>query len=152
MVARSHDLDRSSSSPFLLLYSLFAGVHFFFFYKSFPDLTFNVQRSSFNICARFLMSSTCPSETFRLGPFNTPRIWTGLWQLSSNAWGSASVSKVRSGMARYVEMGYTAFGGYNLPAMPSPLLTSFLSDMVCSFATSIRHYGLTISNVKLSSG
>ncbi|KAF5378558.1 hypothetical protein D9615_007030 [Tricholomella constricta] len=48
-------------------------------------------------------------ETFRLGPFVTPRIWTGLWQLSSNAWGSASVSKVRQGMARHVELGYTAF-------------------------------------------
>ncbi|KIM37685.1 hypothetical protein M413DRAFT_448219 [Hebeloma cylindrosporum] len=55
------------------------------------------------------MAVNSPRETFRLGPFTTPRIWTGLWQLSSNAWGSASVSKVRSGMARHVEMGYTAF-------------------------------------------
>lgn len=79
------------------------------------------------------MASTCPSETFRLGPFSTPRIWTGLWQLSSNAWGSASVSKVRSGMARHVEMGYTAFGESNLLVISSSLLTSFLTDMVCSF-------------------
>lgn len=123
------------------------------FYKSFPDLRFKIQRSSFNICARFLMSSsTRPSETFHLGPFTTPRIWIGLWQLSSNAWGSASVSKVRSGMGRHVEMGYTAFGEHNPPAIPSSPLTSFLSDMVCSFATSIRHYGLTTSNVTFSSG
>jgi len=48
-------------------------------------------------------------ETFQLGPFVVPRIWTGLWQLSSNAWGSASASKIRLGMSRHVELGYTAF-------------------------------------------
>ncbi|TFK64864.1 Aldo/keto reductase [Pluteus cervinus] len=51
-------------------------------------------------------------ESFRLGPFTVPRIWTGLWQLSSNAWGSASVPKVRQGMARHVELGYTAFADH----------------------------------------
>lgn len=55
-----------------------------------------------------------PRETFRLGPFVTPRIWTGLWQLSSNAWGSASVSKIRHGMTRHAELGYTAFGTHSL--------------------------------------
>ncbi|KAG6848842.1 hypothetical protein H0H93_013562 [Arthromyces matolae] len=49
-------------------------------------------------------------ETFQLGPFIAPRIWTGLWQLSSNAWGTAPVSKIRQGMAKHVELGYTAFG------------------------------------------
>ncbi|KAF8200095.1 NADP-dependent oxidoreductase domain-containing protein [Pholiota molesta] len=58
------------------------------------------------------MSSLSHRETFRLGPFVVPRIWTGLWQLSSNAWGSASVGKVRQGMARHVEMGYTAFADH----------------------------------------
>lgn len=48
-------------------------------------------------------------ESFRLGPFVVPRVWTGLWQLSSNAWGSAPVAKVRQGMARHVRLGYTAF-------------------------------------------
>ncbi|KAK0448414.1 aldo/keto reductase [Desarmillaria tabescens] len=51
-------------------------------------------------------------ETFRLGPFQVPRIWTGLWQLSSNAWGSASVTKIRQAMARHVESGYTAFADH----------------------------------------
>jgi len=69
------------------------------------------------------MGSTPPRETFHLGPFTAPRIWTGLWQLSSNAWGSTSVSKVRSGMARYVEMGYTAFGERTLDAIISLVLT-----------------------------
>ncbi|KAF7334634.1 Aldo-ket-red domain-containing protein [Mycena venus] len=49
-------------------------------------------------------------ETFQLGPFTAPRLWTGLWQLSSNAWGTASVSKVRQAMGRHVQRGYTAFG------------------------------------------
>lgn len=56
------------------------------------------------------LSPTCARETFELGPFIVPRIWTGLWQLSSNAWGSASASKIRLGMSRHVELGYTAFG------------------------------------------
>lgn len=51
------------------------------------------------------------NETFTLGPFrDVPRIWSGLWQLSSNAWGSVPASKVRAEMLRYTELGYTAFG------------------------------------------
>jgi len=49
-------------------------------------------------------------ENFRLGLVTTPRIWTGLWQLSSNAWGSVSVQKIRQGMARHVKLGYNTFG------------------------------------------
>ncbi|KAJ3516668.1 hypothetical protein NLJ89_g981 [Agrocybe chaxingu] len=56
--------------------------------------------------------SNRPFETFEIGPFVAPRIWTGLWQLSSNAWGSASVPKIRQGMARHVDMGYTAFADH----------------------------------------
>lgn len=55
-------------------------------------------------------TATTTRETFQLGPFVVPRVWTGLWQLSSNAWGSAPASKVRQGMNRYVQLGYTAFG------------------------------------------
>ncbi|KAF8147887.1 NADP-dependent oxidoreductase domain-containing protein [Crassisporium funariophilum] len=58
------------------------------------------------------MSSSPPRETFRLGPFITPRIWNGLWQLSSNAWGSASVNKIRQGMVRHAAMGYTGFADH----------------------------------------
>ena len=49
-------------------------------------------------------------ETFPLGPFSPPRLWVGLWQLSSTAWGSAPAAKIREAMARHVEQGYTAFG------------------------------------------
>ena len=53
-------------------------------------------------------------ETFHLGPFVVPRLWNGLWQLSSNAWGSAPSSKIRLQMAEYAERGYTAFGSFSL--------------------------------------
>lgn len=61
-------------------------------------------------------------ESFCLGPFVVPRVWTGLWQLSSNAWGSAPVAKVRRGMARHVKMGYTAFG--DLPSLGPTTIVS----------------------------
>ncbi|TFK50657.1 Aldo/keto reductase [Heliocybe sulcata] len=48
-------------------------------------------------------------ETFELGPFTVPRLWTGLWQLSSNAWGTAPAPKIRREMARHVDLGYIAF-------------------------------------------
>ncbi|KAG2754094.1 Aldo keto reductase [Suillus brevipes Sb2] len=53
-----------------------------------------------------------PKETFPLGPFTVPRVWVGLWQLSSNAWGSASAAKVRQAMARHINMGYNAFADH----------------------------------------
>src|SRR6267154_4145159 len=53
-----------------------------------------------------------PKETFLLGPFTVSRVWVGLWQLSSNAWGSASAAKIRQAMARHVEMGYNSFGEF----------------------------------------
>lgn len=48
-------------------------------------------------------------ETTTLGPFTVPRVWTGLWQLSSPAWGTAPSGKIRREMARHVSEGYTAF-------------------------------------------
>jgi len=56
-----------------------------------------------------LISSLKP-EHFNLGPMTVPRLWVGLWQLSSNAWGSAPVSKIREAMVRHADKGYTAFG------------------------------------------
>lgn len=55
------------------------------------------------------MTTDISLETFPLGPYRVPRLFTGLWQLSSNAWGSASTPKIRSQMAQYAEAGYTAF-------------------------------------------
>ncbi|KAF9076351.1 NADP-dependent oxidoreductase domain-containing protein [Rhodocollybia butyracea] len=53
-------------------------------------------------------SSSNGPEFFHLGPFVLPRLWTGLWQLSSNAWGTAPLPRIREAMARHVDIGYTA--------------------------------------------
>ncbi|KDQ49459.1 hypothetical protein JAAARDRAFT_143408 [Jaapia argillacea MUCL 33604] len=60
------------------------------------------------------MSTVAPPrpETFQLGPFTVPRLFTGLWQLSSNAWGTAPASKIRREMGRHVDLGYTAFADH----------------------------------------
>ncbi|PCH43905.1 Aldo/keto reductase [Wolfiporia cocos MD-104 SS10] len=51
-------------------------------------------------------------QYFRLGNRVVPRLFNGLWQLSSNAWGSAPTPKVRRQMVQYAEMGYTAFADH----------------------------------------
>lgn len=64
-------------------------------------------------------------ETFVLGPFQqVPRIWTGLWQLSGAAWGSAPASKIRAEMLKYTAQGYTAFGESAPPWIQRCLLGS----------------------------
>ncbi|TQB74822.1 hypothetical protein MPDQ_004264 [Monascus purpureus] len=49
------------------------------------------------------------TETFWLGDRELPRIFSGLWQLSGPAWGSAPASKIVSQFARHVGSGFTAF-------------------------------------------
>lgn len=51
-----------------------------------------------------------------LGPFSVPRLFVGLWQLSSNAWGTAPVSKIRAEMKRHVDEGFIAFGMFTTSA------------------------------------
>ncbi|EJD05263.1 Aldo/keto reductase [Fomitiporia mediterranea MF3/22] len=51
-------------------------------------------------------------ETVKLGPFTVPRLFVGLWQLSSNAWGTAPVSKIRSEMKRHFDEGFIAFADH----------------------------------------
>ncbi|KAI0093197.1 Aldo/keto reductase [Irpex rosettiformis] len=51
-------------------------------------------------------------ETFKLGALVVPRLFNGLWQLSSNAWGSASSTKIRRHMAQYCSQGYIAFADH----------------------------------------
>ncbi|KAJ0107911.1 hypothetical protein J7T55_007123 [Diaporthe amygdali] len=44
-------------------------------------------------------------ETFQLGPHRMPRVFNGLWQLSSPAWGSASAESQETALAELVELG-----------------------------------------------
>lgn len=48
-------------------------------------------------------------ETFQLGETALPRIFSGLWQLSSPSWGVAPWHKIVKQFAAYVEAGFTAF-------------------------------------------
>lgn len=48
-------------------------------------------------------------ETIQLGRLTVPRLFIGLWQLSSDGWGSTTVNRVRREMRRHVEAGYNAF-------------------------------------------
>ncbi|KAF4985883.1 hypothetical protein FGRMN_11066 [Fusarium graminum] len=48
-------------------------------------------------------------ETFQLGDKTLPRIFSGLWQMSSPAWGAAPMSKICEGFSTYAQDGFTAF-------------------------------------------
>ncbi|KXJ96217.1 NADP-dependent oxidoreductase domain-containing protein [Microdochium bolleyi] len=48
-------------------------------------------------------------ETFVLNGRTLPRIFSGLWQLSSPAWGSAPTSKIIAQFSSHVASGFTAF-------------------------------------------
>ncbi|KAG8982460.1 hypothetical protein FRB90_006781, partial [Tulasnella sp. 427] len=51
-------------------------------------------------------------ETIKLGNLTVPRLFLGLWQLSSDGWGTTTVSRVRREMRRHVEAGYNAFADH----------------------------------------
>ncbi|KAF4964599.1 hypothetical protein FSARC_7505 [Fusarium sarcochroum] len=48
-------------------------------------------------------------ETFQLGERQLPRIFSGLWQMSSPAWGAAPMSKIVDQFSTHVQSGFTAF-------------------------------------------
>ncbi|KAI0753818.1 Aldo/keto reductase [Fomes fomentarius] len=78
-------------------------------------------------------------EQFTLSPATRlPRIWIGLWQLSSNAWGSAPAQKVRDAMATHLGKGYIAFADHYGPA--EGLFGNFLRSLP---ADSQRPFGAT---------
>ncbi|KAF8310660.1 Aldo/keto reductase, partial [Clavulina sp. PMI_390] len=47
-----------------------------------------------------------------LGPYTVPRLWVGLWQLSSPAWGTAPMSKIKAEMRAHLASGYTTFADH----------------------------------------
>lgn len=48
-------------------------------------------------------------ETFQLKDRQLPRIFSGLWQMSSPAWGAAPTSKIVNQFSNHVQGGFTAF-------------------------------------------
>ena len=49
-------------------------------------------------------------EHVKLGKSSVPRMFMGLWQFSSPAWGTASVSKINKHFRKHVDAGFTAYG------------------------------------------
>jgi hypothetical protein len=56
------------------------------------------------------VSSDSALETVRLGPVEVPRMFMGLWQFSSPAWGTASKSKINRHFRQHVDAGLIAYG------------------------------------------
>ncbi|KAJ8590693.1 kinase-like protein [Rhizopogon salebrosus TDB-379] len=56
-----------------------------------------------------------PKEAFLLGPFTVPRVWVGLWQLSSNARG-------RQAMPRHAEFGYNSIDMQSIQPAIEPVV------------------------------
>lgn len=48
-------------------------------------------------------------ETFTLGERKVPRVFCGLWQLSSSAWGTSSLQQILDGIESHVQKGFSAF-------------------------------------------
>lgn len=49
------------------------------------------------------------SETVQLGSLEVPRMFSGLWQFSSPAWGTASRAQINADFRRHVDAGFTAY-------------------------------------------
>jgi aryl-alcohol dehydrogenase-like predicted oxidoreductase len=48
-------------------------------------------------------------ETFAMGQVTLPRIFSGLWQMSSPSWGSAPMSMITGQLSKHVSSGFTSF-------------------------------------------
>lgn len=48
-------------------------------------------------------------ETFKVAGESLPRLFSGLWQLSSPSWGTASTHKIRQQFSAYAAKGFTAY-------------------------------------------
>ena len=59
------------------------------------------------------------SETVQLGSLEVPRMFAGLWQFSSPAWGTASRAQINADFRKHVDAGFTAYGKTMLPR-PNP--------------------------------
>ena len=103
-------------------------------YNPEPHLPGNAIKPPTDILRLFyvMCSLSAKFETFEMGPFTVPRIWNGLWQLSSNAWGTTSSSQIRAAMEKYSKVGYVAYGVYHpcVKAYAAVFTLTIVSDMV----------------------
>ena len=47
-------------------------------------------------------------STIKMGPLEVPRLFYGLWQLSSPAWGAASLGEITTAMSKLASLGFIA--------------------------------------------
>ncbi|OTA88259.1 hypothetical protein M434DRAFT_23710 [Hypoxylon sp. CO27-5] len=86
-------------------------------------------------------------ETFRLGLFDVPRLFNGLWQLSSPSWGSGTAEAQERALAHMVECGLTAadmadhygdaeliFGDFRNKLLPEVRDTLYAATKWCVFS------------------
>lgn len=91
----------------------------FIFERSLASLTsvslgLDVPNTSAILRGTGLSMSTVPPlppciETFNIGGKTLPRLFSGLWQLSSPSWGTASTLKIRQQFSAYAAKGFTAY-------------------------------------------
>ncbi|KAH6962829.1 NADP-dependent oxidoreductase domain-containing protein [Fusarium avenaceum] len=69
----------------------------------------NLQQTSSSSISLDMNPPRKAKETFQLGGRTLPRLFSGLWQMSSPAWGAAPTSKIIAGFSTHVQNGFTAF-------------------------------------------
>lgn len=77
-------------------------------------------------------------ETITLGQATVPRMFMGLWQFSSPAWGTASKPKINAHFRKHVDAGFVAYGMSNLLAYSYNPMKKERSDPLTRFD---RHGG-----------
>ena len=72
--------------------------------------TEDVSKSQVPVDVHEFISSDNGLETVKLGPAEVPRMFMGLWQFSSPAWGTASRPKINNHFRKHVNAGLVAYG------------------------------------------
>lgn len=91
----------------------------FFFHRAFSRLRMLLGREGTGLAhsqtdktTRGFISPSSNLETVKLGGDIVPRIFMGLWQFSSSAWGTASRSMIHNDFRKHVDAGLIAYGKY----------------------------------------
>ncbi|EKG11546.1 hypothetical protein MPH_11039 [Macrophomina phaseolina MS6] len=74
-----------------------------------PDLSFHAVVNPSKITGIGSVLDAGDIETFRIGDRSVPRVFCGLWQLCSSAWGVSPLPEIMDGFETYIRKGFTAF-------------------------------------------
>jgi hypothetical protein len=73
--------------------------------RVFHNLSTNLE-----LISRSFKAKPSDLETTKLGNHVVPRMFMGLWQFSSSAWGSAPRSKMNENFRKHIDAGFVAYG------------------------------------------